>query len=164
MSDTPRLVLKRMIGQSNAPDPDDIMVTKRSLSRLGHYESPDWGLTGIPDRSLFDGIRSFQKERGLKIDGVMKPSGETAHEIGVLLSPPLFQYKKSPSQVSDSPPSEEECDYLYWKVDIPTCRAIERRRGKRAAANCYHTATARYGACLSGTPIDKLPPLNTWNQ
>ena len=64
---------------------------------------------------------------------------------------------------TDDAPSDEQCDYLYWKVDIPVCRAIEARRGKRAAALCYHSATARYASCLRGTPIPDLPPLSTWN-
>jgi len=39
------------------------------------------GLTEFSDRNLFDGIKSFQRRRGLKIDGVMKPGGETERAI-----------------------------------------------------------------------------------
>ena len=164
MSNFSPLVLKRTIGESYATDPNDILVTKQSLSRLGHYERPDWGLTEIADRALFDGISSFQAKRGLKVDRLMKPEGETATEIGRLLSARKPRKGILPTSHTSDAPTAEQCDQLYWHVDIPTCRAIEKRRGKRAAANCYHTASARYAACLSGTPINELPPLNTWNQ
>gem|GEM_PF-7032175 len=44
---------------------------------LGLYEVPEWGITGVPDRALFDAIRTFQKGTQLKTDGVMKPGGKT---------------------------------------------------------------------------------------
>ena len=53
------LRLKRTLDPNNNVDQDDVIVTKRSLSRLGHYEVPDFGLTRFPDESLFDGIKSF---------------------------------------------------------------------------------------------------------
>ncbi len=55
---------------------------------------------------------------------------------------------------------ESQCDYQYYKVDIPKCRAIAKSRGKAAAAECYKSAADRYAACLAGRV---LPPLNTWN-
>lgn len=57
----------------------------------------------------------------------------------------------------------DQCEYLHYEVDIPKCRAIERARGKQAAQRCYTTANERYAACLKGVPLDRLPPLDTWN-
>lgn len=56
-----------------------------------------------------------------------------------------------------------DCDHLYEQVDSPTCRAIERRRGKSAVARCWATASERYAACLRGAPKEQWPPLDTWN-
>lgn len=55
---------------------------------------------------------------------------------------------------------EKRCDHQYYEVDIPTCRAISRSRGKAAGARCYAAAAQRYAACLRG---QSLPPLDTWN-
>lgn len=54
----------------------------------------------------------------------------------------------------------DNCDYQYYEVDIPTCRAIANNRGKAAGARCYASAMERYAACIAGRP---MPPLDTWN-
>lgn len=62
----------------------------------------------------------------------------------------------------DTPRDEkdEQCEHQYYRIDVPTCRAIRRARGPQAGARCQASATARYSACLRGDP---LPPLDTWN-
>ena len=55
---------------------------------------------------------------------------------------------------------EKQCDKQYYDVDIPTCRAIAKRRGKEAGQRCYATAAKRYAACLRGEPI---PDLDTYD-
>ena len=35
---------------------------------------------------------------------------------------------------------EKNCDYIYYNIDIPTCRGISRSRGKAAGASCYAVA------------------------
>lgn len=55
---------------------------------------------------------------------------------------------------------EDECDHQYYNVDIPTCRAISKRRGAAAGERCYASAAERYGNCIAGRP---MPPLDTWN-
>lgn len=165
MTNFSRLVLKSGLGPNVETDDADIVVIKRSLKRLGHYRPLESKLSGDMDRGLLSAIKSFQGERRLRVDGIIEPNGETATEIGRLLSAqtPVGSFSHASSR-KDSAPSESECDHLYWNVDIPTCRAIEARRGKQAAARCYHTATFRYAACLRGTPINQLPPLDTYNQ
>ena len=122
------------------------------------------GADDFTDDQLFSALSAFQADRRLKTDATMNPEGETARELGLLLAPNTPKVEDPVKlQASDQSPSKEACDHLFWNVDVPTCRAIEARRGKRAAARCYHTAAARYGACLKGRPIDQLPPLDTWN-
>ena len=54
----------------------------------------------------------------------------------------------------------DQCDHIYYNVDIPTCNAIARARGKRAGVRCRSSATERYSACIAGRP---MPPLDSWN-
>ena len=55
----------------------------------------------------------------------------------------------------------DQCDHLYYEVDIPVCRNIKKRRGADAARRCYASAAERYAACLKGQ--HPLPPLDVWN-
>lgn len=152
------LPLREPIGPSHDVDPVDVVVTKRSLSRLGYFDDTKYGLTPFPDKQLFKGIRSFQRDKKLTADGVIKPEGPTAQEISsALLLPPDTSDAKVENfskTAGSSRPTPEQCDHLFYKVDVPVCRAIQRRRGKRAAANCYHSAAARYAACLHGVQIE----------
>jgi hypothetical protein len=158
------LILRHTVSSRANTDAADILVTTRSLRRLGHLRQPTGPVTEKPNREFFVAIKSFQHDRGLKVDGVMRPGGETAREFGLIFSRSSFNPAVTTPANDDKAASDAQCDHLYWNVDIPTCRAIEARRGKRAAARCYHTATFRYAACLRGTPINQLPPLDTWNQ
>lgn len=42
-------------------------------------------MTKFSDNQIFDGIRKFQKDNRLKVDGIMKPSGETESFFNKLL-------------------------------------------------------------------------------
>ena len=56
---------------------DDVLQVKRVLDDLGYYKKPRYGITEYPDKDMFSGIRDFQKDNDLKIDGILKPNGET---------------------------------------------------------------------------------------
>lgn len=68
---------------------DDIKTLKNALRNLGYYKVLDYGMTPYPDEKLFSGIRSFQKDNKLKIDGLIKPDGETLIAINKKLSSEL---------------------------------------------------------------------------
>lgn len=76
MSVTP-IKLKRPLSRSSNTNPDDVLAAKTALQSFGHYETPSYGMTPYPDEPLFDAIEGFQRQRGLRVDGVMKPGGET---------------------------------------------------------------------------------------
>jgi len=59
---------------------------------------------------------------------------------------------------------EDRCDYLHYKVDIPICNEISESHGKQTAEHCFRSANERYAACIKGTPIDELPPLERWEK
>ncbi len=69
------------VGPDFDHDLTDVQTAKSALIKTGHFKTPDYGLTPYPDQPLFEGIKSFQTTRGLKVDGVMKPGGETAQAL-----------------------------------------------------------------------------------
>lgn len=182
--------IRKPIGVSYNLDEDDVLKTKSALSALGHYKKPKTGITPWADTQMFKGLKSFQKEEGLKVDGLMKPKGPTEKAIRknkgvqVAIAPALAIPAAIPAAKAggsailgvlgsvlgslllkgDTQEDGDGCDELYNDVDIPTCRAISERRGKAAAQRCFKSASERYAACLRGTPKSQLPPLDTWNQ
>lgn len=77
--------LKNPLGMPYTMDQDDIWNTKRALVDLGHYKVPDHGLNPYADRIMIEGIKSFQSDKGLKVDGVMKPDGPTHETLSKVL-------------------------------------------------------------------------------
>jgi peptidoglycan hydrolase-like protein with peptidoglycan-binding domain len=58
--------------------PDDVYGLKRALQRRGYYEPlPGVPFDGTMDRALDEGLRRFQQDRRLKVDGLATPGGET---------------------------------------------------------------------------------------
>lgn len=69
-------------------------LVKTLLQALGHYEEPDYGLTPYPDEAMFGGIRDFQRQNGLRVDGEMYPDGPTFAALtqkAAALGPPTAQ-------------------------------------------------------------------------
>lgn len=64
---------------------DDVRALKIALNRLGHYvPHVEDGMTGIPDRALFDALKSFQRREGLYPNGRMKPGDPAALRLDAL--------------------------------------------------------------------------------
>ena len=68
---------------SDSPAEDyDVQQVKKALNRLGYYMPYEkTGITGIPDKDLFDAIRRFQADKGLRATGVMRPDDETVKAL-----------------------------------------------------------------------------------
>ncbi len=73
--------LNHTIAENVNARPKDVLSAKRYLYDMGYYEPPQWGITEFPDHALIDAIRNFQRAYGLRIDGVMKPGGESEETI-----------------------------------------------------------------------------------
>lgn len=71
---------------SASVEQSDILNVKEGLKKVGEYKTPEWGMTDFTDNQMFDGIKSFQKKNGLKVDGIMKPDGETVKKLNEKLS------------------------------------------------------------------------------
>ena len=72
-------------GNGRANDSSDIRWVKTALSRLGRYPEKD-DHNGLIDRNLVDAIDSYQRDRGLKRDGLLRPDGETEQTLKVELT------------------------------------------------------------------------------
>ncbi len=71
--------IKTPVGNGLDNDARDIRVTKDHLKKLGFFD--DETDNDFITRTMDDGIRNFQKKEGLKVDGLMKPGGETERTI-----------------------------------------------------------------------------------
>lgn len=79
--------LNAPMGTDYRVDPTDIVNTKKALHQLGYYKIPSHrGFDDWTDDAMFNGIRTFQKANGLKIDGFMRPEGPTEQAINKRLS------------------------------------------------------------------------------
>ncbi len=79
------LLLESIAAADSENNYDDSLAIKNSLMELGYYTPPKWGLTGHSEGAMFDGIKKFQKDNGLTIDGIIKPRGETEKAINMKL-------------------------------------------------------------------------------
>ena len=156
------LYLKNTLAANSLAEPDDVIITKRALERLGYYDRPQWGLQDFTDDGLFAGIRSFQEDNGLTIDGVMKPGGETERalipQLGHEEETETGQLGSDQALNSSGKPSEERCEQLL-EQETSICGQVARANGARAGAVCQQSAMSRYAGCLRGIPTHLLPPL-----
>jgi hypothetical protein len=164
------LFLNSRSSAQNIVDPDDVVAAKQSLQALGYYEPWDGGINAFTDNALFNGIRAFQEDHELTVDGYMDPGGETATEIGKQLDILLSEEEEAVQvAASDSDPreppgdhdSKPACEGLLNR-DMSSCRAVGNRRGKQAYERCRKTAMDRYGHCRAGRSLDTLPPLDIY--
>lgn len=70
--------LMRSVGNNMDNDPQDVLNTKQNLRNAGYLEDDQQELeTPFITRKMDDGIRAFQRDKNLKVDGIMNPGGET---------------------------------------------------------------------------------------
>jgi len=78
--------LKKPIGPNHVVDPDDVVRIKTALVDLGFLEVPEEGVTPWPGRPTIHAVADFQREKGLPVDGVVKPGGPTQRAINQSLA------------------------------------------------------------------------------
>ena len=78
--------IKKTVGSDYRVALDDVYNVKSALNTLGYYKKPEYGITPYPDEKMFNAIKSFQKDEDLKVDGVMKPNGETIEALNKRIS------------------------------------------------------------------------------
>ena len=98
------LQLNNPLRRTSSAYPDDVLNTKTALQGVGYYDPPKWGVTPYPDNDMFEGIRAFQKRKGLKVDGYINPGGETEDALSKALTNSYTNdnaSKKNPTRKSD---------------------------------------------------------------
>lgn len=94
--------LNEAMGSNDTVDPGDIVNTKTALNPLGYYAvPPDRGIDDWTDDAMFNGIKAFQKDEGLKVDGFMRPGGPTENAINVQLGKPCLL--DAPDRIQNRP-------------------------------------------------------------
>jgi hypothetical protein len=73
--------LRDEVGNGRTDREDDVVDVKRGFGALGRFEEPEDGPNGIIDRPLDATIRGFQRDRGLRVDGFMRPGGPTERSL-----------------------------------------------------------------------------------
>ena len=63
---------------SGYANPQDTAKVKYGLNRTGYYNDD---ISTIPNQKMLDGVKSFQKDNNLRIDGRLNPTGETITAI-----------------------------------------------------------------------------------
>lgn len=71
-------------------------------------------MTPYPDEPLFDGIKSYQRANKLRVDGIMKPDGETMRSLHKTLA----QAESHEANKSDQP---KTCPEGQYPVNNPIC-------------------------------------------
>ncbi|MBI5163882.1 MAG: peptidoglycan-binding protein [Magnetospirillum sp.] len=123
--------LKDPIGTSYRADFNDLMNTKRALNQLGYYEVPaDRGIDDWVDGAMFDGIRRFQKDNGLKVDAFMRPGGPTETAINQRLRGTSSPYR-NPINAGG----------LFRQFDLSNTGDCEDGEGYDSTRKCRSTGT-----------------------
>lgn len=114
------LLLRTPLGPDYLAEPEDILDTKQALITLGYYQPLDGGKPGTwVDNDLFAGIKSFQRDHNLKIDGLVRPGGPTENAINTALEDDQL----APPANDDQPPAnDDDKDSLYGLLSSIRCR------------------------------------------
>ncbi len=78
-------LIKNAVGNNMKNEPSDMIRVKNALINAGYLEEPE--LHGYITRSTDNAIRAFQLANNLKVDGILKPGGET--ETALQWMPPV---------------------------------------------------------------------------
>ncbi|MBI1301977.1 MAG: hypothetical protein GC137_10050 [Alphaproteobacteria bacterium] len=91
--DTEFYFLKGPVGNNLQNDPDDVRNTKTRLGTLGYFEEDTQN--DYITRELDDGIKRFQTDHRLQVDGKLFPGGETENTIVAQIEPArTMEYKE----------------------------------------------------------------------
>lgn len=80
LSNITRGLIRKPVGNNLANEEKDVMSVKKALGGLGRFEKEEEP-HGIITRTLDDSIKDFQRDKGLRVDGRIRPGGETETAI-----------------------------------------------------------------------------------
>lgn len=152
------LNLRSAVSPDHMVEPADILDTKKTLMTLGYYEPFDGAEPGAwVDNDLFAGIKQFQRDHDLKVDGLMRPSGPTEKALNEALeesaAPPANDDQRP---ANDDEPQIAMADCWYQNfLDNLRCGELRLSEQRRM---CGQSAWIRLDLCNRGLPF---PPLQT---
>lgn len=77
--------IRDVVDASYKPNPSDTFEVKKSLNQLGYYKPPLGEFTKFTETGMYDGIKKFQQDNNLSVDGRINPDGETIKKMNELL-------------------------------------------------------------------------------
>lgn len=93
--------LSGSVGELGDNARQDVIKTQVMLGETGHFDVNSLGgPTGWPSSTLSRGLRRYQQDRGLTVDGIMLPNGETLRSLGSDL-PEMKRYRAPTPQEVD---------------------------------------------------------------
>ena len=96
-------VIDQTVGPFGRNAPDDIRALQKRLAKLDRFDlSVTGGADGYPGQRLIDSIKSFQKDAGLKTDGLITPGGPTERALSSA-SKPTTQGAAKPAPAKYAP-------------------------------------------------------------
>jgi lysozyme len=92
--------LSGSVGDLGDNNRSDVIKTQIMLGETGHFDLGGLGgPTGWPSSDLSRGLRRYQQDRGLTVDGIMLPGGETLRSLGDDLAEMKNYRAPSPDEV-----------------------------------------------------------------
>ncbi len=92
---------------SSYSSPQDTAKVKFGLNQTGYFDDEP---TTIPNQKMVEGIKNFQKDNGLNVDGYMKPQGETITALNNKLKD-FYANKKY-----ESGTEKGEKEFIRWQL------------------------------------------------
>lgn len=140
----PRIELSDIVGRDAAAGnrlPDTLKL-KLGLERLGYYEPDERGFTPGADDGLWYGLESYQRDRGLDVDGVALPDGPTVSALNDELdqAPPVslitgkFDAPLSPEAAASNRRTVRALQSFRGVGDLPAFAVSALRAGDPSAA------------------------------
>jgi SPP1 gp7 family putative phage head morphogenesis protein len=79
--------LNTALAMDSIADEEDVRALKSALNRLGYYMPYEkTGITDMPDTHMFDALKKFQSDHGLKADGIIRPDDQSFLAIATALT------------------------------------------------------------------------------
>ncbi|WP_169738023.1 transglycosylase SLT domain-containing protein [Terasakiella pusilla] len=147
---------------------DDVLNTKSALNAVGSYKVPEFGITDVPDTGMIDGLKTFQANNALKVDGVMNPGGPTENALGQTLAKQgistsdLLAKAKVPNVTPklDVPKPVSTPPQTSWSASVPFGEAPKSKKPKLPKID----PMTGLSDPLANAPKGKMPTKKQWEE
>jgi len=95
------------VGENQRNRPSDVFAAKRALAWAGHYPAAKTrSFDGSPDADFAEGLRRFQVDNGLAVDGWMAAEGPTVRTLDAAIAPKIAAHLRSEDDKKLEPPED----------------------------------------------------------